>query len=269
MTPSLNLSLNRIVAMTLRYWYLLRASWPRLLELAYWPTMNMIVWGFINYYFSHDEKSAAAVAGSLIAAVMFWDVLFRGQLGFTFSFLEEVWSRNVANLMMSPLRPAEFTLSLMLMSLIRLILGMLPVTLLAFLLFGFNIYSMGFTLVAFFTNLMLTSWAVGLVVSGLILRNGVGAQNFAWSVMMLLLPVTCVYYPVSVLPDWLQNIAWLLPPTYVFEGMRAALLDGIYRNDLMLMGLALNVVFIVAGFAAFMALLQSARRKGSLLSLGE
>lgn len=266
---AINDSLGRIVAMTLRYWYLLRGSWPRLIELIYWPTMNMMVWGFINLYFSNDEPSLAVMTGSLIAAVMLWDVLFRGQLGFTFSFMEEIWSRNVANLIMSPLRPFELALSLMLMSFIRLVLGMLPVSLLALALFGFNIYHLGFALLAFFINLMITSWAVGLVVSGLILRNGVGAQSFAWSVMMLLLPVSCVYYPVSVLPEWLQTVAWLLAPTYVFEGMRAALIDGVFRSDLMLHCLALNMAYLVGGFGTFMALMESARRKGSLMSLGE
>jgi ABC-2 type transport system permease protein len=269
MANSLYNSYGRINAMTLRYWYLLRGSWPRMLELIYWPTMNMIVWGFINYYLSTDTYSTYVVAGSLIAAVMLWDVLFRGQLGFTFSFLEEVWSRNVANLMISPLHPAEFAISLMFMSLIRLILGMLPVSIFAMILFGFNIYHLGFALVLFFANLVMTSWAVGLVVSGLILRNGVGAQNFAWSVMMLLLPVVCVYYPVSVLPLWLQKIAWGLPPTCVFEGMRAALFDNVFRGDLMLRGFLLNIIYIAAGFLAFMGLLESARRKGSLLNLGE
>ena len=200
---------------------------------------------------------------------MLWDVLFRGQLGFTFSFLEEVWSRNVANIMMSPLHPAEFALSLMLMSLIRLLLGIATVTLLALLLFSFNIYDLGLVLVVFFLNLMLTSWAVGLVVSGLILRNGLGAQNFAWSVMMLLLPVTCVYYPVQVLPPWLQKIAWLLAPTYVFEGMRSALIHGIVRKDLMFTCFSLNLLYLALGFAIFMMLIQSARHKGALLTMGE
>lgn len=255
--------------MILRYWYLLRSSWPRLLELVYWPTMNMIVWGFINHYFSTDEASLAVVAGSLIASVMLWDVLFRGQLGFTFSFMEEVWSRNVANLMMSPLRPLEFAFALMAMSFIRLVLGMLPVTILALVFFSFNIYHLGFALIAFFMNLMFTSWAVGLVVSGLIMRNGVGAQNFAWSVMMLLLPLSCVYYPVSALPLWLQSAAWCLAPTYVFEGMRALLIDGVFKSDLMLGCLLLNVGYLSFAFAAFISLMNSARHRGSLLSLGE
>jgi len=255
--------------MTLRHFYLLGASWLKLLELAYWPTMNMIVWGLLNFYFVEHRSAFTYVAGSLLAGVMLWDVLFRGQLGFTFSFMEEVWSRNVANLMMSPLRPIEFAISLMIMSLVRLAIGMAPVSILALLLFDFNIYQLGFALILFFFNLVITSWSVGLIVSGLILRNGIGAQNFAWSVMMFLLPITCVYYPVSILPEWLRPIAWALPPTYVFEAMRALVIDYVFRGDLMIQGLILNTLYLSIAFLIFLKLLESARHKGSLLNLGE
>ena len=130
----------------------------------------------------------------------------------------------------------------MVMSIIRLAIGMVPVTLLAIWFFGFNLWALGLALVAFFANLMLTGWAVGIFVSGLVLRNGLGAETFAWSIMFLFLPLTCVYYPVAVLPAWLQTIAWSLPPTYVFEGMRALLIDHTFRADLMIQALALNVV---------------------------
>lgn len=262
-------SLGRMSAMTFRYWYLLRKSWPRLLELVYWPALNMIVWGLLTFYFNENKNASMQAAGLLLGAVMLWDVLFRGQLGFTFSFMEEVWSRNVANLLMSPLHPAELAGSLMVMSVIRLVLGMTPVTLLALALFDFNIYAMGLPLIAFFINLVIMSWAVGLVVAGLVLRNGMGAESLAWSVMMLLLPICCVYYPVTVLPSSLQLIAWSLPPTYVFEGLRAAILDGVFRADLMLECLGLNVLFLGLGFAIFMLLMQSARHRGALLTMGE
>jgi ABC-2 type transport system permease protein len=265
----MNESIGRIGAMTLRYWYLLRKSWPRLLELVYWPTLNMIVWGLLTFYFGDHKSTIVETAGGLLGAVMLWDVLFRGQLGFTFSFLEEIWSRNIANLMMSPLHPAEFAGSLMVMSLVRLVLGMTPVTLLALALFGFNIYGLGLPLIAFFANLVIMSWAVGLVVAGLVLRNGLGAESLAWSVMMLLLPVSSVYYPVSILPAWLQPISWSLPPTYVFEGMRAVLLQGVFHADLMLEAFALNLVYLGLGFATFMLLVRSARHKGSILAMGE
>ncbi|MCW3693579.1 hypothetical protein UE94_036495, partial [Burkholderia cenocepacia] len=138
-------------------YYILRSSSLRLLEIVYWPAMQMLVWGFL-YTYLYDSKSAmASTAGLLLGAVLLWDVLFRGQLGFTFTFLEEIWSRNLANLMMSPLQPFELAASLMAMSLIRLVIGTLPVMLLTFVLFGFNVFAMGPGLVAFFLNLVLTS----------------------------------------------------------------------------------------------------------------
>jgi len=260
---------RRIGAMMLRYWYLLRSSWPRLVELVYWPTVQMITWGFLQYYIMQNAGFFARAGGTFIGAVLLWDILFRGQLGFSMSFMEEMWSRNIANLMMSPLRPFEFITALIVMSLVRLAVGVIPVTLLAIAFFGFNLYGLGLALVAFFLNLMLTSWAVGTFVSGLVLRNGLGAENLAWSIMFLFMPLTCVYYPVTTLPVWLQPVAWLLPPTYVFEGMRALLIQKVFRPDLMIDALLLNAVMFVGGIFGFLKLLQSARRHGSLMQTGE
>jgi ABC-2 type transport system permease protein len=260
---------RRIGAMVLRYWYLLRSSWPRLLELIYWPAVQMLMWGFLQLYIAQNAGFFARAGGTFIGAVLLWDILFRGQLGFSISFLEEMWARNLANLMISPLRPIEFIAALMIMSIVRLAIGMGPVTLLALAFFDFNIYSLGFVLAAFFANLIITSWSIGIVVSGIVLRNGLGAESIAWTVMFLLLPLACVYYPVTTLPQPLQIVAWGLPPTYVFEGMRAVLIDRTFRTDLMLDALALNCVLFVAAVASFIALLHSARRNGSLLQTGE
>ncbi len=260
---------RRVAAMVLRYWYLLRSSFARIIELIYWPTVQMLMWGFLQTFLAGQASLYARAGGVLIGAVMLWDILFRGQLGFSISFLEEMWSRNLGNLMISPLRGAEFVAALMIMSIIRLAIGMVPVSLLAVWFFGFNLWGLGLALAAFFANLMLTSWAVGIFVSGLVLRNGLGAETFAWSIMFLLLPLACVYYPVAVLPGWLQAVAWSLPPTYVFEGMRALLIDHTFRADLMIQSLALNVVLFALAVCAFLALLASARRAGSLMQTGE
>jgi ABC-2 type transport system permease protein len=266
---TLAFSPRRVGAMVLRYWYLLRSSWPRMIELMYWPAVQVLTWGFLQVYVAQNAGFFARAGGTFIGAVLLWDILFRGQLGFSVSFLEEMWARNLGNLMMSPLRPAEFVASLMIMSLVRLAIGLVPVSLLAIALFGFNLYGLGLALVAFFINLILTSWAVGIFVSGLVLRHGMGAESFAWTLMFLLLPLTCVYYPVTTLPSIMQSFAWMLPPTYVFEGMRALLIEHTFHADLMLRALALNaIVFSVAVFA-FLHLLNGARREGSLLQTGE
>jgi ABC-2 type transport system permease protein len=266
---AMTLAPRRIAAMLLRYVYLLRSSWTRLLELIYWPAVQLFVWGFLQFYIAQNSGFFARASGVFIAAVLMWDILFRGQLGFSVSFLEEMWSRNLGNLMISPLRPSEFVAALMLMSLIRLAIGMVPVTLLAIAFFGFNLYGLGLALAAFFFNLILTSWAVALVVSGVLLRNGMGAENLAWTLMFVLMPLICVYYPVSVLPDWLQLIAWSLPPTYVFEGMRALVMEHVFRADLMIEAFVLNAGYFAIAVIAFLALLKSARRAGSLLQTGE
>ncbi len=264
-----NFSLNRVFAMVRRYWYLLRSSWPRILDLIYWPTVQMLMWGFLQVYVSQQSGMFAQAGGVFIGAVLLWDILFRGQLGFSISFLEEMYAHNLGNLMMSPLRPVEFIAALMIMSIVRLSIGMVPVTLLAIAFFGFNLWSLGLALVAFFVNLILTSWAIGIFVAGLLLRNGMGAESLAWTIMFLFLPLTCVYYPVAVLPDFLHYVAWSLPPTYVFEGMRALLIDHVFRGDLMLEAFVFNVVLFAAASFAFLKLLQSARMQGSLLQTGE
>ena len=260
---------RRVGAMVLRYWYLLRSSWVRLVDLVYWPAVQMLMWGFLQLYIGQNASFFARASGIFIGAVMLWDILFRGQIGFSVSFLEEMYARNLGNLMMSPLRTSELITALMIMSIVRLAIGLVPVSLLAIAFFGFNLYALGLALAAFFANLIVTSWSVGIFVSGLVLRNGLGAESFAWSLMFLLLPLACVYYPVAVLPPFLQVMAWMLPPTYVFEGMRALLIDHVFRSDLMLQALALNAVFMAAAVIAFLRLLDSARKHGSLLQMGE
>jgi ABC-2 type transport system permease protein len=260
---------HRIGAMVRRYWYLLMSSWPRLLELIYWPALQIITWGFLQSFISQNAGFFARAGGTLIGAVILWDILFRGQLGFSISFLEEMWARNLGNLMMSPLKPIEFLISLMIMSLIRLAIGVIPMTLIAFLFFRFNFYSIGLPLIVFFCNLIFTSWSIGIFVSGLVLRNGLGAESIVWTLMFGIMPLACIYYPVTVLPHWLQYVAWSLPPTYVFEGMRALLTNGVFRADLMVVSFAINVVLFIASFAIFLALLRSARRHGSLIQSGE
>lgn len=262
-------SVQRISALTLRHLYLFRGSWPRLLELAYWPTMQMVLWGFMTEFLAQQTSYVAQAFGVLLSAVLLWDVLFRGQLGVSVTFFEEMYARNLGHLFVSPLRPYEMIMSLMTMSFVRTLIGVVPATILAGLFFGFSIYSLGYPLVGFFFNLIVFSWAFGLLISGLVLRFGLGAEGIAWAALFALAPVSGIYYPISVLPEWLQIIAYALPSTFVFEGMRAILLENTYRGDLMAAAVGLNVLYLAAGAAAFLRFFNVARQKGLLLQMGE
>ncbi|WP_324887850.1 ABC transporter permease [Azospirillum sp.] len=269
MTDAVTFSPRRIGAMVLRYWYLLRGSWPRLLELAYWPTMQMILWGYISQFMAQNSTWLAQGAGVLVAAVLLWDVLFRGQLGVSVSFLEEMWSRNLGHLFVSPLRPGEWVASLMVMSLIRTLLGVVPAALLAIPFFGYSVFGLGLPLGLFFANLIVLGWALGLFIVALILRYGMGAEGLAWILVFMLAPVSAVYYPIAVLPVWLQWIALALPSAHVFEGLRALVFQGEVLWGHMAWAALLNVVWMAACVAAFFWSFRGARVRGALLQTGE
>ena len=157
---------KRIWAMVLRHTYLLRSSWPRVLELAYWPTFQLLLWGFITTFFLQHSSWLAQAAGALISAVLLWDVLFRSNLGLSLTFVEEIWARNLGQLFISPLRPTEMIAALMIISFVRTIISVTPAAFLALPFFGVWVFDLGIALFAFFFNLMVMGWAVGLLVSG-------------------------------------------------------------------------------------------------------
>jgi ABC-2 type transport system permease protein len=260
---------RRIAAMVRRYAVLVLGSAPRMIELMYWPLLQMLMWGFLQTHLAASTSLYANAAGLLIGSVLLWDIMARGQMGFSLSFLEEMWSRNLGNILMSPLRPNEFIVALVTISLIRLTIGLLPVVLLANLFFGFNLFGLGLPLAAFFDTLVIFGWTIGLAANGIVLRYGLGAESFAWIIVFFFLPLCCVYYPLSTLPEWLQPISAALPPTQAFEGLRALLIEQTFEPQLMLKALALNVVYFIAAYLLFRYFLWQARIKGSLMQLGE
>jgi len=260
---------RRVGAIMLRHFFLWRGSWTRLFDLVYWPVLQVMIWGFMTEFLAGKSSWVAQAGGVFIGAVLLWDVLVRGQFGMTLSMLEEMWSRNLANLFVSPLRPWEFAVALMSLSILRSLIGVVPAALLAIPLFGYSVFGLGLPLLAFWSLLLVFGWAIGLALCGLLLRFGLAAESYAWASVFLLAPFSGVYYPVATLPGWLQPLAWCLPTTHVFEGMRAAMIDGTFRWELMLGALALDLACIAAGFAIFLGAVASARRRGSLLSTGE
>jgi ABC-2 type transport system permease protein len=256
--------------MMYRHIALFRRSWPRLLELAYWPILQMVVWGFVTAYIAGVQSNVASIAaGALLGGVLLWEVALRAQMGFALSFLEEIWSRNLGHVFVSPLRPRELVAALVAMSAIRTMIGVLPAIGLAWLLYGFGLFALGPVVVLFFAALMIMGWAIALGVTAMILRHGAGAEALAWSLMMGLAPVSAVFYPVAVLPGWLQAVAAVIPASHVFEGMRAALIENRIAWDRLAVAFALDAVWLAVMSWVFLRQFHRARVKGALLSIGE
>jgi ABC-2 type transport system permease protein len=262
-------SAGRIFAMVLRYGYLLRHSWPRILELIYWPAVQLILWGFISKFFVEHSSWLAQASGVLMAAVLLWDVLFRAHLGVSLAFFEEMYSRNLGHLFVSPLRVTELVSALLAISFLRTLIGISGAALLAIPLYNFSIFGLGLPLLGFFANLLVMGWSIGLLVAGMVLRYGLGAESLAWVSIFAIAPLSGIYYPVSTLPEWLQPVAWLLPSSHVFEGMRQLMFGQVMRTDLMWQAIGLNLVYLAVGTGFFLLAFHSARRNGLLLRVGE
>lgn len=261
---------RRIWGLMYRHLALYRRSWPRVLELMYWPVLQMVVWGFITAYLAGVQGNTASVAaGVLLGGVLLWEITLRSQMGFAISFLEEIWSRNLGHIFVSPLRPWELVAGLAAMSLLRTLAAVVPAMVLAFFLYGFGVWKLGPVLVAFVAALMAMGWAVALAVTALILRHGAGAEALAWGVMFGIAPFAAVFYPVAILPGWLLPVALSIPATHVFEGMRAALTEGRIAWDHLAWAVVLDAVWLAAAAWIFLRQFHQARVRGALLNIGE
>ena len=262
-------SARRVRALIRRHAYLLLKSWPRLVSMAYYPTVTMVLWAFLTVYLKPTTSFLHDAPGFFIGAVLLWDVLFRGQLGVSLTFIEELYSRNLGNLFVSPLRLSEYIAGQLTMSVLRTLIGVGGACFFAWLLFRYSIFSLGLPLLAFFWLLLAFGWSIGLVVSAMILRWGLGAEELAWAAIFLVAPVSGVYYPIAVLPGWLQPVAWVLPSAHVFEGMRAVLLEGNFPWSHFWAAASLDLFYLCLGVATFRLAINYARVHGKLLQMGE
>jgi len=231
----------------------------------------MFIWGFTaSFIATRVGTSRAAMAGAaLLGGVLLWEIALRSQMGVAISFMEEMWSRNLGHVFVSPLRPWELVAALLGMSLLRVVIGVLPAIGAAYLLYAFNLFALGPVLVLLFMNLMIMGWWVSLGVVSLILRHGAGAEPLAWSVLFALTPFAAVFYPVAVLPQPMQWVAWAVPASHVFEGMRAVLLEHRIDAGQLVAAFALNAVWMILAALLFARQFRQARLRGALLSIGE
>ncbi|MBZ0220711.1 MAG: ABC transporter permease [Candidatus Methylomirabilis sp.] len=260
---------QRILAYTIRHLYLYKRSLPRLMEILYWPVLDLLVWGFVTVYLSRQEGAVPGFVTFFIGALILWDLLFRSQQGISVSFLEDVWSRNLLNIFVSPLSATEYILSLLFLSTIKLVLTATVMVTLAWLLYAFNIFALGLTLVPLVLNLIVMGWAVGILTTSLILRFGQEAEVLAWGVALLFQPVSAVFYPVEVLPWFLRAVANYIPAAHIFEGMRLVLNTGEFPAREVAAAAALNFVYIVLSVLFFYWNFRVVRRKGLLAKVGE
>lgn len=261
--------LRPIQGLILRNVYLHRRSLPRLMEVVFWPVMDLLVWGYVSVWMKTSGAALPKAVDFLLGALVLWTVLARSQLGVTVAFLEDMWSRNFVNVFVTPVRVHEILIATGVFSAAKALATGFVLVPLAWLLYGTNVLALGVTGVGALLVLLLMGWSLGIATTALILRYGHAAEALAWGIPFLIQPLSAVFYPVSVLPGWLRPVSYMLPSTHVFEGMRRFLETGQVPLADLALGLVL-VMPITAGAAWFFrAKFAEVRMLGLLAKAGE
>jgi len=259
------MNLRIISALVLRYLFLYTRTPMRLVELVFWPLVDLVVWGNLTIFIqaNSNEKFAGFIL-FLLGAMILWDVLFRAQQGVAISFLEDVWTRNLLNVFVAPVRTVEYLSATFFVGFLRILVTCVVMSLVSWFGYAFNIFQLQWWLIPFFISLMVFGWSLGMISTALILRWGQAAESLAWAVPFFIQPVVAVFYPVDKMPAWTQPIAWCFPATPIFEGMREVMKTGTMNWNLLWLSAGLNLIFLIVAGVLFYWILNLTRKRGLL-----
>ncbi|MGO9606286.1 MAG: ABC transporter permease [Candidatus Binataceae bacterium] len=258
---------HRIMAVIVRHTYEARRNVDRITDMVYWPVLDIIMWGFFTTYLGRGIGMQPDIIKFLLGATILWGMFYSFQRDMAVGFLDELWSRNLINLFSTPLTVWEYITGLICVNLAKTMVGVGAASLLAWAAYHFDIFPWVPALVPYLMNLVLFAFALGILITGLIFRYTTRIQGLAWSFAGLLTPVSCVLYPLKSLPRWLQAIAWMLPTTHSFEGMRQAMAGHGFSRTHFWWGLGLNVMYFAIALTIFRVVFASAKMRGLLVKL--
>jgi ABC-2 type transport system permease protein len=261
------MKLYRIRSVILRHTYEVIHNANHITYMVYWPVVNILVWGFFTLYLRHGDRLQPGVLSCLLGAVILWGLFNAFQRDMAVGFLEELWSRNLVSLFASPLSVSEYVTGLIVVTLAKAMIGLTVESVIAWLFYHYDIFPTLPILIPFMLNLTLFALAMGIVVTGLIFRYTTKFQAMAWSFAGILMPLSCVFYPLSSLPSFLRPIASILPTTQSFEGMREVIDRGGFSVSHFRLGFGLNVIYFIFAIFFFRWMFEAARSRGLLVKM--
>jgi len=263
------MSWHKIYGLSLRHIYLIRNSFPRILDLIYWPSVQVFLWGFISEFFTVSSTYYSNTVGIILTAAILYDFLFRSSISYNMMFLEEIWSRNFTNLFIAPIKISEIIAALTMTALIKTLIGLVPAVLVAIPLFGVSIFKLGIPLVFLLIALYIFGISLGLLVTAGLLRFGPSFENVAWASLFFLAPLGCIYYPIEILPNSLQLIAKALPLVHIFEEMRNILINNTVNNLQIFKSVMISLIYFSVSVIVFYLAYYGAKNRGTLINIGE
>jgi ABC-2 type transport system permease protein len=255
------IKIHRIKAMLLNYYYLSINSLDRIFDIVYWPLLDIFIWGFMTHFI--QGISDFNILNVILGGIVLWVFLWRSTQDLVVYLLDSYWSRSIFHLFITPLKSAEFVISLAIIGLIRSFLAFTTMSILAYFLYDFTILQFNLFHIAMLIGiLVLFAWALGILISSFIFLWGTRIQVLAWSVIWIIQPFSCVFYPLSALPNWAAKIAIFLPTTQVFENLRATINGSPLNYGSLLYSLIFILIFFVLASLFLSYSVKRARNKG-------
>lgn len=255
------MSWKRIIGVFLRYFYVSKKGIHQLSDLFYWPLVDILIWGLTSYWIV-KQSHISSLSLALLTGLIFWQIVWRGSIDISVCLLQEFWHRNLVNLFSTPLKISEWIAGMLLLCLGKLVITIGFGSLMVYLLFSLNVFTVGWAFLPFAVSLIIFGWALSFLSSSMIIYWGHKVEMFAWMMAFLFAPFSAVFYPVEVLPDWAQVISWCLPTTYIFEGMRSILAGGAFPVRDFWMSMGLDLVYLAGSFAIFKWMFEKTIEKG-------
>lgn len=235
---------DRIFAIVLRNLYTFRRNIERVFDAFYGPIISLIIWGLTSVYISKISENLTPILFFIVSGLSFWLLVERSQYETNVALLEDIWSRNISNIFISPLKFWEWIIGVTIIGIFKSIMSFVTAFIVAFILYKINFFMYGFYLIPFILLLLMTGWWISFLITGAILRYGTRVQSFAWNLAFILVPFSGVYYPISSLPEWAQKISVILPTTYVFDGIRQVVLYHTLDIRNLFISFLLNMLYI-------------------------
>lgn len=257
-----DLKFYRVWAVTLRYLHQSTRDILMLADLVFWPLTDIVVWGMMSLWLEKAGSGVPNIVVLLVSGLVLWQIVYQANMDITNNLIEEFWSQNLGNIFGSPLTVNEWISAVMLLGSFRIVLIVCFGSIVSWLLYAFNVFSMGLILIPFGISLLLTGWAIGFCTAAFIMYGGMRVHWATWALGTIMSPFIAIYYPVETLPSWGQVISHCMPPMYVFEGMRKIIFHGIIPYDYLMISFALNALYLTLSILFFKYMFEKSRARG-------
>ncbi len=255
------MSFSRIKGVYLRYYYTFWKGPQQLSDIFYWPTVDILLWGLTSVWIQ-TQHNVASLPLFIMTALIFWQITWRGSNDIAVNILQEFWHRNLMNLFSTPLKISEWVAGVILLGLSKVFLAVCFGAVMIYLLYALNVFTIGLFFIPFAALLLMFGWAIGFIAAGILIYWGHQLEMIAWTLPFFFAPFSAVFYPVEVLPNWAQSVAWCLPSTYIFEGMRQILQGNPFPVSYIVTSFLLNLLFLGVSILFFVWMFQKGRIKG-------